>query len=40
MGADPQIPLAHCNEGGQMPNPIGIQMLQLDFVITEETAEK
>jgi hypothetical protein len=36
MGLDPQITFTQCDEDGDVLNPIGIQVMQLDLIVMEE----
>jgi hypothetical protein len=40
VGLDPQVPLTKRDEGRDMLNPIGIQMLWLDPIVVKELAEE
>ena len=40
MGLNPQIPLAQRNEGRDVLNPIGIQMLQLKPIVVQQPLEE
>ena len=35
VGFDPQIPFTQRNEGRDLPDPVGIQVLQLDLVVVQ-----
>ena len=33
LGLDPQVPLAHHDEGHDVLDPVGVQVLQLDLIM-------
>ena len=33
VGLDPQVPLAHRDEGRDVLDPVGVQVLQLDLIV-------
>jgi len=35
VGLDPQVPLAHRDEGHDVLDPIGVQVLQLDLIMVQ-----
>ena len=35
VGLDPQVPLAHRDEGHDVLDPIGVQVLQLDLIVVQ-----
>ena len=35
VGLDPQVPLAHRDEGHDVLDPVGVQVLQLDLIVVQ-----
>ena len=35
VGLDPQVPLAHHDEGCDVLDPVGVQVLQLDLIVVQ-----
>ena len=40
VGLDTQVPLAHCYEGRDVLDPVGVQVLQLDLIVVQQTPEE
>jgi hypothetical protein len=40
VGLNPQIPLAQRDKGHDVLNPVGVQVLQLDLVIMQQSPEE
>ena len=40
VGLDPQVPLAHHDEGCDVLDPVGVQVLQLDLIVVQQTPEE
>ena len=39
-GSNPQVPLAHRDEGHNVLDPVGVQVLQLDLIVVQQTLEE
>ena len=40
VGLDPQVPLAHRDEGRDVLDLVGVQVLQLDLIVVQQTLEE
>ena len=40
VGLDPQVPLAHHDEGCDVLDPIRVQVLQLNLIVVQQTLEE
>ena len=40
VGLNPQIPLVHRDEGRDVLDPVGLQVLQIDLIVVQQTPEE